>query len=460
MSRNALKLLKDARLLNSDGSVSDSVGRLSDTELAKILEYYSNRRAQDAEQEIEQHRSKPKELSPFISSISGRSTPQALLASALVASKIYVNDPLAELGLRHAGRDSEWRRSAGMDPEFSPTRGYVRSHLSFFSALAPLIDDGIIVALPLWRMRMRIGGPATVIPLGSIEPLLPENVRALSRNVAVIRDAKFSQGGCVVGRPATGAAPQLAVGFAGEETLAGYTVFSGGRAIFTRGSGGALHPAIRWAAKPHGPWDWRSQPSVTHCVDYAVLQRLESIEREVLFARRLGGYYLTDSPFEAALCGLSVQDADVGVGVAAVRFMNVILPCLKNANAAEISRLRNYKPEIFYRLQASIIEIVARLNGAGDDFERRALAIFETEIRPQIAEIERAARKVVKDALLTAGAALAIGIHSGAMLSVAGTLGTVGVAGLVGAGRLIPSISDYRLARNSPAFLWKQLVKR
>jgi hypothetical protein len=213
--------------------------------------------------------------------------------------------------------------------------------------------------------------------------------------------------------------------------------------------------------------DWDNPPSqssfdawVYQSVNRTIITRLRNVAREIGIASSLRSTYLTESQFESELCGLSFETPTGPDGrTTAVNFLNANAPYLRLDDPQTLAKLRSANPRIFERWQQSLLAAIHELNGYDGNFNDRAKQIFETEIQPQVDELNKALIKLSGGiggaTLLTAGT-IGMALLSNAALPFATVLG---LGALAAAGKAMPSVAEYVAARKGPAFVWKKVAK-
>lgn len=214
--------------------------------------------------------------------------------------------------------------------------------------------------------------------------------------------------------------------------------------------------------------DWDTPPSpeefdiwVQQTINQTALHRLNLLSVENRIAASLGASYLTESGFEAHICGVPHADShSVRPEELAVNFLRANLPFLRTSSAADVARLRRSHERAFACLQANLLAVSNDLAGIGDGFEDKSKALFRKEIAPQADELRevyrRAATGIATGALATVGTvSLAVlgGTYSPFAAVLAGTLAS-------GSPSIIPALSDLIAKRRGPAFIWSKLLIR
>jgi len=124
-----------------------------------------------------------------------------------------------------------------------------------------------------------------------------------------------------------------------------------------------------------------------------------------------------------------------------------------------VFRVRTENAALIERFRLSLREVAGQLQGvAAGEFTMRAQQLFEREIRPQIAEVNAAATKVVEAAgkgLLQTGGGLLLALLTGSALPARALL-LFAANGIIG--EAIPAVGDYIRSRKKPEFIWGKLM--
>ena len=355
------------------------------------------------------------------------------------------------------------RTSIGMEPVAIPELHRVVNALRYFEWLAPLIRDGVVTVLPLDLIH----APPTYRPLTYSEDWfrseVPSHLHDFVHKSAII--SKVAPGpdgkGLIVwDEPPQAPTRGVAVAFSND-----HPVFQ--ESFYLLWDQRVIERVDETHFKFAQTLEWDNPPPqdlfdawVYQSVNQAIVARLRAISREISVAERLGATYLTESAFEAELCGMSCGDASApGSRVSAINFLRANTPFLKIDDPTVVARVRASDPHLFERFQQSMLSVAIQLGGDCENFDERAKQLFEKEVRPQIDELNAALIKVaagIGGGVTLGGAAVAVAVLTGPALPLAALLG-LGAATAIG--EALPSIGDYLSQRPGPAFVWKQLAK-
>jgi hypothetical protein len=462
MSNRALELLQATGLLDSQLRVSD-LSRYTPENLQGILHYYRNDRLKNAEADAQAARAPAGQFSALVSSLSARNSIEPLLPSCITYHRLLTNDPLIQLTNVPDTFNEVHRASIGMEPAPLPELWRVENALHYFEGLAPLIRDGIITVLPIDAIH----APPAYRPITYSEDwfrsAVPAHLHEFVHRSAIISEVApgpNSKGLIVWDKPPQKPTRGISIAFANDlplpqESL--YLLWDQRVIEQVDESHFKFAQTLKWDNPPaqelFDAWVYQS-------VNQAILARLSGISRELSVAERLGATYLTESDFEAELCGMSCGDATApGSRVSAVNFLNANAPFLKLDDPVLVAKLRSSKPILFERFQQSLLAVTNELGGNNENFEDRAKQLFEKDIRPQIDELNAALIKVaagIGGGITLGGAAVAVAVLTGPALPLSALLG-IGAATAVG--EAMPSVGEYLSLRPGPAFIWKRLAK-
>ena len=196
---------------------------------------------------------------------------------------------------------------------------------------------------------------------------------------------------------------------------------------------------------------------IEQSINQTVGKRLESIAKEMQIADLLGAPYLTESNFEAALLA-KASSSVVQTTENAINFLEANLDLLNLENPAVVYRLRTDNEKLLTRFRLSLASIAERLKGlSNEEYHIQARQLFESEIQPQIAEVNAATQRMVESAArgaIQAGSAFALAIMAGNALPICAMLPFI-ANGM--ASEAIPAVGDYLRLRNQPQYLWYKL---
>lgn len=462
MSVRALELLQAIGLLDDQLRVSD-LSKYSPSNLQEILQYYRNDRLINAENDAQVARAPAGQFSALISSLSARNAILPLLPSCITYHRLLTSDPLIRLADVPDDFNRAQRQSLGMEPNPLPDTWRVENALRYFAGLAPLIRDGVITILPIDVIH----APPTYRPITYSEDwfrsAVPQHLHDFVHRSAIISEvAPDPKGGGVVvwDKPPEKPTRGITVAFKNDRP-------SPHESVYFLYDQRIIEKIDETHFKFAQTLDWNSPPDkelfdawLYQSVNQTILARLSGIAREMSVAERLGATYLTESGFEAELCGMSCGDlTGPGSRVSAVNFLSANSPFLKLEDPSLVARLRSSNPVLFERFQQSLLSVTNELSGNSENFEERAKQLFEQDIRPQIDELNAAFIKVaagIGSGVVLGGAAVAVAVLTGPALPLAALLG-IGAATAVG--EALPSVGEYLSRRPGPAYVWNQLAK-
>jgi hypothetical protein len=462
MSTHALDALKAVELLDKNLRVPDLSG-VTDTDLQKKLNYYWQARMSGPLPKALSNKGQSNDFSALISSISARNDVPSLLPSSLIYNQTYSNDPLMRMGRQGSEIQKTYNQHLGMGGARSPNRQQVEDGLRHFAALAPLIQSGFLEILPMEEIHEL---PKEEIPIYYSEDWfrssVPSHIHDFVHQHANIREmapGPEGKGLLVYNDPPAEPTRGIAIDFKndahqrqGNFYLLYEQEFLGENSDETV----SFRKQLDWQNPPeryhYDAWVYQS-------INRAIVSRLDRVSSEMALASDLGASYLTESEFEARLCGLSGQKADrQRQDICAVNFLEATFPQLRNINASLIASIRTESPQLFERWQQSILGISEQLSGCPGDFETKAKQLFAREVQPQLDEIDAAFRKA---ATATAGGTM-IGVSAVGFALVSATnipLATIMALGSLQAiGEAVTDVSEYFGKRSSPAFIWKKLL--
>jgi hypothetical protein len=184
------------------------------------------------------------------------------------------------------------------------------------------------------------------------------------------------------------------------------------------------------------------------------------VTNEMALAQRLGASYITESGFEARLCGMAGTQQEYVGSVDAVNFLHAVMDELQLGDPTMVARLRHDYPVVFERFRRSLRSIANELQGTGEGFHDRARQLFDTEIRPQILDVRTAMSKVTFAGIgggITFGMDIALAVMTGDAVPFIGGLVLATSVGVMAAAQAVP---DYLRHRTSPEFIWSKITKR
>lgn len=460
MSKHALDLLRTIGLLDNHDRVTD-LSRFSEADLQKLVKYYAEDRRRTIDKEFAAMEPTAG-LSSLVSSISGRTAVLPILPSTVVFERVLVNDTLFKLHREDNHLAKAHRQSLGFPAESKLNHGQVANALAFFEHLAPLMRSGMVICLPLDELHKPPNEPTINFSEDWYRSAVPDAVHDFVHQNVIIREMQPGPDG--KGLRVLDHAPKnptrgIMVSFKDDDTVSAGSFY-----ILHEMKVVDQRSASEFRFEQKLPWDkppenGQYQAWVYQSINQTIAARLQAVSAEMAVAEKAGAVYMTESDFEARLCGkLGLKDAGRGTSADAVHFLRANEPRLTIDSAETVLRLRLENPQMFEHFQATLIEVSGQLHGAAD-FDERAKRLLSTEIIPQVAEIETAAAKLrggIVGGTIVASGTLGLALLAGPVLPLATVLG---LGAVLTGGAMFPSVSEYLAVRKRPAFLWKQIMK-
>lgn len=400
-------------------------------------------------------------LAALVSSVSARNCVSQLVPYGLIYNRLYVNDPLLDLIADPEHSSEAYNTYLGVEAGRGPELAIVSNRVRYFELLAPVIRSGLLTVLPLKEDRARRDGIPVYFSEDWFRSSVPRQIHDFVHESAVINEMTPGPGGRglrVLDHAPTGPTRAISVSFANDFSAADcpfYLLFE--QEVLERIDDTHFRFAHRL------PWD--KPPSqdlfkvwVYQSINRTIINRIRAIEHEVGIASQLGASYLTESQFEAELCGKTFSSDRRG-SVNAVNFLVANAPSLNVSDPSILIRLRSDHPELFERWQQALLSVANELSGTDVDFEERARQLLERDVRPQLDDLNRALARLQGEAggaCLTTIGTIALALYGNAALPLVAVLG---LGALLVAGRVLPSVSDYLSRRESPAFIWSRILK-
>lgn len=466
MSKAALETLRTIGFLDKKNRAVD----FSDWEhnrLLAALQYYFECRTRVADQELKQIPD-VEGTAGFLSSVSGANSVYSLLPSLLCFSQMITDDPVFRMSIPDDPFGLVQKQAMGMPTVKNLDASWLVNKVSYFAELAPAIEAGFIVVLPLQLLHL----PPEQLPVFYSEDAfrseVPDHIHDYIHQCAQIRT--------VVPDKTTGAllihdeAPAhpiraIHVSFKGDESAnSGMIYFLQQMELLGKDEDTqCLH--IRYECDLDKPVDEsRFKIWVYQSINRTIINRLRSVASEISLARSLGFSYLTESRFEADILGASGSKEELSSSADraanAVNFLNANMPRVYIDSTATVVRLRVDRQDTFSRFHASLLEVSANLQGLSPaEFKLQAKQLFARVIDPQLREIEkdasRLAATVVKGATFSAGA-LALAMAGDVALPFAAVVAFWGAHTIA---ESLPAVSDYLHQRRGPEYIWRRLTK-
>jgi len=463
MSVLALETLQVAGLLDKNDKAVD-VSEFEPKVLLEKLDYYRNTRISQAGKDAETNANASDDLAALVSSVSARNGPQMLLPSCFVYNRLYTNDALTKFARPTSDLSKTHSSWLGMNPDGPPNLTSVTDALRSIELLAPLIRIGALTVLPIEELH---APPTDSLPIfyseDSFLSEVPEHVRDFVHANAIINEVApgpEGKGLLIFDHPPKAPTRGIYVRFSDDIPVVNNPFYL---LMETEIIEKIDESHLRMAQK----LDWDTHPDqelynawVNQSVNRTIINRINDVSLEIAHATHLKAVYVTESHFEAELCGMSFDSPRPHSDrITAVNFLNANAPYLRIDDPSVLAKLRVDNPRLFERWQQSLLGIVHELNGADESFEDRAKQLLEKEVRPQIDEINQALIKLrggIAGSTLLALGTIGFALLSSATLPLAAVLG-LGVLGA--SGKAMPSVAEYLSKRRGPAFVWSKLAK-
>lgn len=463
MSKSAIEALKDTGLLDKNGKAA-SLESIEPLELQKRIDYYRDKRTRITEKDATGSIPKKRDLSALVSSVSASNEVCQLLPSCFVYNRLYTNDPLVNLARNPSGIAKAHREYLGFEPDVIADPARVANKLLYFEKLAPLIELGCITVLPLEELH---APPTEGMPVFYSEDWfrsdVPAHIHDFVHQNAIVREMQpglDGKGLIVLDNPPKTPARGVCIDFRNDYSVTGpsfYLLYETEILEKVDEEHYKFSQRLDWDSPPEKPlfdaWVYQS-------INRTIIARIDSVARELSVAHKLRSNYLTESKFEATVCGMKSGSEPVKGSQAmnAVNFLNANASFLRLDDPLILARLRTDHANRFERWQLSLLSICDELNGVNDDFEIRAKQLFEKEVQPQLEELKTALLKLgggIGGATLLSAGTIGMALLSNTALPFAAVL-ALGAA--AAGGRSIPSIAEYISKRKGPAFIWSKLA--
>jgi hypothetical protein len=459
MSKQALELLRAISFLNKDNSVAD-LARIPEDQIKQRLSYFYESRKKGANREVSALIASKPQNSALISSVSAANAVLPLCPKFLVRESLIVGDPLLSFAAPKHEMTKVEQQGLGIPHEDSLDLARLANKLQYFSALAPYIEAGFLHTLPLGLLHEAPQEIPINLPINLYRDLVPPDAVEFVRGAAIIRPMEKTEHGLVVlNESNTRRKRHVCITFDGDEAANESSFYNFREITFEKqNADGSLTVSYQpWSDEPldEAQYDIWIEQSVNQTIG----ARLESISKEMRVADALGAPYLTESTFEAQLLARSGQPTST-LGSNAINFLQANNHLLNLEDPKAIFQLRTDNADLLNRFRISLAAMSEELKGkTGQEFQERAKQLFESEIQPQIAEMNAVIGRLegaVAKGLLATGAVLTLAILTGPTLSVAALL-ALGAAGV--GSEAIPAVGDYQRARKQPQFIWNKLKK-
>lgn len=458
-----MEALRAVDLLNDNDEVTD-LGSTDALELQKRVNFYAENRLRHIGTEVDQCASSDEQFSALISSVSAANAVLSLMPSCFVYNRLYLNDPLIRYGSKPNEMAQTYNKSLGMDSSSDIKPDVISNKLMYFSKLAPLIRLGIIHILPIEELHALPEGQVPVFySEDRFKSEVPEHIHDYVHSAAKISEVcpgSDGKGLIVLKIPPTAPTRGIHVAFQNDSQVVSCPFYLLHEQELIEKIGETQY---RVAQK----LDWDDPPSkelydawVYQSINRTIIQRIGSVSRELSLASRLKASYLTESEFEANICGMASDNSPKdSESVSAVNFLEANASYLNIESPEDIAKLRSNHGRLFERWQHSLLGIASELSGIEGDFSIKAKQLFEREVQPQIAELNEALTKAgggIGGAVLLTSGTIGMALLSSATLPFAAVLG---LGALAAGGRATPSVAEYLAKRKKPAFIWSKLSK-
>lgn len=459
MSKRTLELLRATALLRPDNSVPD-LSKIPQKHLSSTLNYYYRKRIETADAEISDLANAKLRNSGFLSTVSAGNAVFSLCPKLLLQESLVANDPLFDFAAPEHEMSKVEKQGLGIDLVEAVDLRRLENKLSYFAHLAPFIEAGFLYVLPIGLLHESPKNIPFNFPQNLYRERVPDGaVDFVKRSVIIRPIERTAEGLIILEEPNVLRKRHICITFA-DDDAATFSSFYHFREFEFHGP--VSDDLVKFSYKPwsdesldHAQYDiWIEQAT-----NQTIGSRLESIGKEMRLADFIGTPYVTESPFEAELLALSGVERPGEAGEA-VNFLEANRQLLNLNDPELVLRLRTESASLLERFQLATAATAEQLKGLqGSEFTLRAKQLFESDIQPQIAEVNEAIGKLEGAAgkgLLGAGAALVLGVLTGAALPVAAWLG-LSAAGM--GTEAFPAVGDYLRLRKQPQFIWHKLSK-
>ena len=463
MSQHVLKALGRARLIKRNGKPIN-VANATPNALRRKLEDYHASLSSLPTREIREYSCETGSFGALLSSVSSDQAVDSILPSCFVYDRVFVDDPVARLAEPKAIGHEAYNKAVGLEAAAAVDRARLADALHHVRRLSPLVELGTVTLLPLGMLRPDTSeGVPIYFSENGFRSEIPEHIHDFIHDQAVLYDVSPSPGGaglrCV---PKVSQAPGrgIQIRFAEDaaSVLPPFYVLSQTRVVDSIDDGHfTVEQKVDWDNPPdretYNAWLYQS-------VNRTAINRLQDVSRELSFANGLNATYVTESEFEATLCGLSLDDhPGTDSRNLAVNFLNANAPYLKTGDPRALAALIAKHPSMLRRWRDALFAISDELNGYSGDFSTRARMLFAREVQPQVDELESTLSRLslgMAGSALLAVSSIGLALLSDASLPLSALLG---YAAIKTAGHNLPSVAEYIATRNRPAFIWKRLSK-
>lgn len=436
MSISLNKLFKG--FIAKDGMPTKRMLRVSEEELACMLQSYG----ESCLRCVTPTNDSAQGFAAYRSSISTSLESPSFLASAVAYSCVYFNDPIASM---IKGKPELTFGDKRIDRE-RLAKGLQRLRI-----LRPLIDEGVLVPLPISNLH-----ETESIPLYYTEDRfrsnLTESVWKFAQDRAVVHPGEVAGDAMVIylkeiDRPV----PLISVSFQNDGQSPGM-IFKLGKLWFDKKENRKFSLEIpNDKAAPSRP-DFDAW--VDQSINQAMLARLRHISKEIKQADQLGAFYCTESSFESELLSLANTSDSKKPAANSANFLLSNRKQLRITDPRAVVKFRSMNQSRIRDFQSSLFAMAQSLRDV-DDFEVAAAREFDKTVRPQVESLDQAWGKlkgqIVGDATLAVVGAATM-FANGTALPVSAALGAIG-----GIGKSLPGIGEYLSKRGGIAFLWQML---
>lgn len=439
MSTIALDYLIELGLIKKSGKYVNSEKIPAET-LSDIIECYRHL-ILDAYTSGKTPQGSVNSLNGLFSSVSTNVSQESLLSSCLVYDRVIIDDPL----LIHHGID----------------KNKINEALTFYSVNYELIRAGLIITVPLTA----INNPNNEYPIlhsdDAFRSCIPESIHDFIHASAVQKSVIqgennqlyiLSEDASIHRRMA------LHIQFKKDICKNSPSLYLFQTSSFEETTDKDFLK-MRTSWDPNGRLDeekfrfWAYQT-----INQLMRVRLIKIQNEIDLADRYGYTYITESDFESNLLNMAINK-DFNSGFAAKHFLeanNLTFISIPE----DLLRLRTNNPILFERFNSCLINISHELKFLDEhEFIHRSKRLFETEIRPQIDEINQTITSIRTG--FTKGTAVSLVSFMASILT-GSYVPVVSILGLSVANGLAETLSEaakYQNLKKTPAFIWHKLAK-
>lgn len=463
MSERILKALRQARLIKRNGSPID-VARAAPNALRRKLEKYYAQLSALSTEEVRENSCEAGSFGALLSSVSSDQAVDSILPSCFVYDRVFADDPVARLATPKDAGHEVYNKQLGLDAATGVDRSRLADALDHVERLSPLLRLGTIGLLSFGMLRPDTShGVPIYFSENGFRSEIPEHIHDFVHDQVVFYDVSPSpngQGLRCMPRLSQALGRGIQVQFAKDapSVRPPFYILSQTKVLDSTGDGHfTVEQKVDWDEPPdretYNAWLYQS-------VNRTAINRLQDVSRELNLANGLNATYVTESEFEATLCGLSLDDHPSSEPRhLAVNFLSANAPYLKIDNPKTLAALIAKHPHMLRRWHDALLAVSDELNGCSGDFSTRARMLFAQEVQPQIDELENTLSRLsfgMAGSALLAISSIGLALLSDTSLPLSALLGFTAIGA---AGRSLPSVAEYIAVRNRPAFIWKRLSR-